>query len=226
MKSPRRISPRSRSCPRPPLRRAGAGRAHGDAGAAEAGDRGPARQRPQAPGDLRRDRPLRHRRGRRGHRLPPGQARAEISRLGQGGRDVRGRLQRPRLSHCRPGIVQGAGQEHASGDREQEPATDARLPRDAGRRSVRRAGGHGGSAAGGISRLQGRARGMRRVRRGHQLPARGGARWPHSVPRRASGSPTTALFSTIVPRELWCIAVEKSRLQIQLTCGIVGLPFP
>ena len=57
--------------------------------------RGPRRRGSQTPHHLRRDRPLRHRRHRGRHRLPAGQARAEICRFRQGRRDVLRSSERP-----------------------------------------------------------------------------------------------------------------------------------
>ena len=56
----------------------------------------PTGARSQAPGDLRRDRPLRHRRHSHRHRLPPGQARAQVPRFRQGGGDLLRSEGRPR----------------------------------------------------------------------------------------------------------------------------------
>ena len=137
-----------------------------------AGPRRSARQRPQAPGHLRRNRSLHDRRHRRGHRMPPGQARPQVSRLGKSRRHLR----RPGIgqggSPRGQGKLQGAGAADASRNREQEPAADAGLPRDAERRPVLGAVGESRCRSGRTSRLQGRAHRVRAVRRGHQLPAR------------------------------------------------------
>ena len=85
----RRPPPRSRSRPRPSLRRPDPRRPHGHARLRTPRRRRPQGRRPQAPRHLHRDRPLRHRRHRRRHRLPPRQARHQIPRLGQDGRHLR-----------------------------------------------------------------------------------------------------------------------------------------
>ena len=80
-----------------------------------------ARRRPQAAGHLCRNRPLRHGRHRARHRLPAGQARAQIQRLGQDGGDFcRSRLG-PRHSHRRSRRFSRTGAQALPARGKQEP---------------------------------------------------------------------------------------------------------
>src|SRR5690349_6237517 len=149
----RRIPPRRRTSSWTSLCRAGSWGAYGDAWARETGDRRSPGSRSQAPDYLCRDRSLCNRRRNGGDRLPSGQAGVEIPRLGQGGCDLRGRKQRPRSADRCEGVVKGVSEGDASRSSGEEQAADARLQRDEGKRSVRRAVGNSEAAAGRVSWL-------------------------------------------------------------------------
>ncbi len=68
-----------------------------------------------------------------GYRLPAGQARAEVPRLRQDGRDVRRRTGRSRGACCGARVVEAAGEGVVPGDLREEPAADGRVSRYARR---------------------------------------------------------------------------------------------
>ncbi len=127
------------------------------------------RQRPQAPRHLRRNRPLRHRRNRCRHRMPPRQARPQVPRLGQDGRH----LHRPPTSNAAIRIA--ARESSKARARELYPrsktrtssrcAPTARCPT----KSFSANSGCASTSSQRIPRLQRRTHRLRAMRRRHQL---------------------------------------------------------
>ena len=92
------------------------------------------RRRPQAPRHLRRNRSLHDRRDYRRHRLPARKARPQVPRFRQGRRHILRPARATRGARRRARKFQAARPRTVSGNRRQESAADARLPRDGRRR--------------------------------------------------------------------------------------------
>ena len=169
--------------PRPHVRRPDSGPAPGDLRHEAARHRRSDRQGSQAPGHVRRDRPLRHRRDPDRDRLPPGQARAQVSRLRQSGGDLLRSARRPRRAR---GRARESSKQRAReiAIRRSPTRTRSRCGPTARCRTKSCSICNGCGCSSGPEDLpgyKGERAGLRRVRRRHQLQAGSGARRPRAL---------------------------------------------
>ena len=141
----RRICRPRRTGARPHVRRPDPWSAHGALRRATAGPGRPRGQRSQTPGNLRGNRPLRHRRHPGGHRLPAWEARAQVPGLRQSRSHVLRRAAGPGGARRRARKRQAPRPRNVSRDGRQKRPADARLSRDARPGVIRDAVGSGAS---------------------------------------------------------------------------------